>query len=216
MKKSIIILCSIAFMVVIAGIGLYNFMQHNKPIAMVVQAKKVIAAKVKANDQAIKTLTNQKVNLQKALIVAKQKTMQLQNDNLATSKKVLALSKQVGNAPALEYENCITQNTCDSLAVEATILANQVLQKDSLNLTQTNIYDSINCLQEVTIDKLKEQNTFLITQTDTLLFQLNTVTKQNNQLLASNTRSKNLNKIMSGSLLAIGGYTILSKLKLNY
>jgi hypothetical protein len=216
MKKSIIILCSIAIMVVIAGIGLYNFMQHNKPIAKVVQAKKVIAAKVKTNDQAIKTLSTEKVNLQKALIVAKQKTKQLQNENVASSKKVLALSKQVGNTPALVFDNCNAQIICDSLAIEATILANQVLQKDSLYLTQTNLYDSINCLQEATIDKLKEQNTFLVTQTDTLLFQLNAVTKQNNQLLASNTRSKNLNKVMSGSLLAIGGYTILSKLKINY
>jgi hypothetical protein len=213
MKKSIFIISLVAILCSLIGIGIYKMTNKNKDVPIVQLTKKAIATEVKTTSEAIKTLNTQKVNLQKALIASKASISNLQKVNAISSAKVFALSHQIKVAPKMNLDQMVNQIACDSLADIANDYAIQVLEKDSLYQHQTIIYDSIICINESTIDKLKTENQFLIFQIDTLLSQLNASAKTNQYLQSKLNITKSTNKIMCGSLLAIGSYGLMTRIK---
>jgi hypothetical protein len=213
MKKSILIISLVAILCAIAGLGIYQMTNKNKDVPIVQLTKKAIATEVKTTSDAIKTLTTQKVNLQKELITSKASISNLQKVNALTSAKLFTVSHQIKIAPIQNTEQSNKELLCDSLADICNNYAFEVAEKDSLYQHQSNIYDSIICINETTIDKLKTENQFLFYQTDTLLNQLNVSTKANQHLQSKLNVAKSTNKIMCGSLLAIGGYGLMTRIK---
>jgi hypothetical protein len=213
MKKSILIISLVAILCAIVGIGIYKMTNKNIDVPIVQLTKKVIATEVKTTSDAIKTLNTQKVNLQKELIVSKASISNLQKINAVTSAKLFTVSHQIKIAPIQNTEQSNKEILCDSLADIANEYAFEIAENDSLYNHQTNIYDSIICINETTIDKLKTENQFLFYQTDTLLNQLNVMSKSNQHLQSKLNFSKSTNKIMCGSLLAIGGYGLMARIK---
>jgi hypothetical protein len=213
MKKSILIISLVAILCAIAGIGIYQMTNKNKDVPIVQLTKKVIATEVKTTNEAIKTLNTQKVNLQKELIASKASIANLQKVNAVTSAKLFVVSNQIKIVPKENTEQSNKEILCDSLANIANEYAFEIAEKDSLYQHQSIIYDSIICINETTIDKLKTENQFLIFQTDTLLSQLNVSTKANQHLQSKLNIAKSTNKIMCGSLLAIGGYGLMTRIK---
>jgi hypothetical protein len=218
MKKAILIVGALAIICTLVTSGIYHLVKSKQTQTSIQQSKAVIQTTVNTKAAEVKTLVAQKVNLQKALIASK---AQIAKMNLVHSANVSAIknwSKQVKQKPQIiyqdVYQDVLIENACDSLVVATDILVERITAKDSLYATQQIIYDALLCTNDTIIKNLQTTNTFLVQQTDTLMQQLNISLKENTHLQKVVANKKSVNKFMCGSLLAIGTYSFLSKLKI--
>jgi prefoldin subunit 5 len=201
MKKALIIIASLCALIAI-GTLLFTNTNSDKVNNIPKQAQATVKAVKQVNNittKAIETLNAQKASLQKALVNTKEDLQNTKAKQQELVTQVKQLQQEVKQQPILDNDELVSTCIALSETIDSLLINNQV--QDSLNIYQTNTYDSLTCLQQNQIAILSASNKSYLQTIDTLVQLNKTLANTNKRQERKLVLNKVGNKLLASGLL---------------